>query len=463
MRVIPSCRAGALYRVEPGGRAVTQSVTPKGVEPSLERPKLRSLNARRIEHQGQSVVVLQDPAGVVPQPVLIPFDGYVQVVRHFDGQSTLMEIQARVLRDTGHFVAIKELEDLVRRFDEAMIIEGPAFAMFHQQYRQARRRPAAMAGRSYAATLRALRAQLDQLFVGSSGAGAPAIDGAVPGSGFRGVLSPHIDFQRGGPVYTWSYRELVERSGADTFVILGVAHQYCRRRFALTYKDFETPLGDVPTDRAYVDGVAAMAGRDLFDDELTHRTEHSIEFQVVFLQYLLGGRRDFTIVPILVGSFHDLMERSIDPIQDPEVRRFIEALRIVEAGRGRSVAYIGGIDLCHVGPEFGDSSPVDPVLQEQVRRFDGEMLDRAAVGDAAGWFRTAGAIGNRWRVCGLAATYTFLHAIGPARGRLLKYEQALDDRRNCCVSFASMAFHASEAAPVMPAFDAHVQIATAGY
>ena len=134
----------------------------------------------------------------------------------------------------------------------------------------------------------------------------------------------------------------------------------------------------------------SLAGRDLFDDELSHRTEHSIEFQVVFLQYLLGGRRDFTIVPILVGSFHDLMERGIDPLADPDVRRFIEALRIVEAGHGKTVAYIGGIDLCHVGPEFGDPSPVDPLLQEQVRRFDGTMLDRAAAGDAEGWFRTAG-------------------------------------------------------------------------
>ena len=356
---------------------------------------------------------------------------------------------------------MKELEDLVRRFDEAMIIDGPAFAMFHQQYRQARRRPAAMAGRSYAATLRALRASSSSCSSATTGRAHRRSTASAAGNGFRGILSPHIDFHRGGPVYTWSYRELVERSHADTFVILGVAHQYCRRRFALTYKDFETPLGVVPTDRSYVDGLAAIAGRDLFDDELTHRTEHSIEFQVVFLQYLLGGRRDFTIVPILVGSFHDLMERGIDPIEDPDVKRFIEALRTVESGHGKSVAYIGGIDLCHVGPEFGDSNPVDPVLQEQVRRFDGEMLDRAAAGDAEGWFRTAGAIGNRWRVCGLAATYTFLHAIGPAQGRLLKYDQALDDRRTCCVSFASMAFHASEPAPPTPVFDAHVQIATA--
>ena len=73
------------------------------------------------------------------------------------------------------------------------------------------------------------------------------------------------------------------------------------------------------------------------------------------------------------------------------------------------------------------------------------MLDRAAAGDPGGWFRTAANVGNRWRVCGLAATYTMLQAIGPARGRLLNYKQAIDERRTCCVSFASMVFHAVEA------------------
>ena len=409
---------------------------------SLERPKLRPVVPRRVEHQGQPFILLQDPTGVVSEPILLPFDGFQHIVRHFDGQSSLIDIQARVLRQTGLFLALNELEDLVRRLDAAMILEGPTFDAFHQAYRESGRRPAALAGRSYAATVRSLRAQLEQFFVDSNGAGLPSSDRTNDTPHFRGILSPHIDFHRGGSVYTWSYRELVENCRADTFVVLGVAHQYCQRRFALTSKDFETPLGLVPTDRPYIDRITSLVGRDHFDDELAHRTEHSIEFQVVFLQYLLGGRRDFSIVPILVGSFHDLMERGIDPIDDPEVNRFIQALRAAEASVGRRVAYIGGIDLCHVGPEFGDPNPVDPGLQEQVRSFDDLMLDRAAACDPGGWFRTAAQVSNRYRVCGIAATYTMLHAIGPARGRLLKYKQALDDRRTCCVSFASMVFHA---------------------
>jgi AmmeMemoRadiSam system protein B len=414
---------------------------------SLERPKLRPVMPRRVLHEGQAFVVLQDLCGALAEQILLPLDGYDHIVRHFDGRSTVSEIQARVLRQTGMFLPLSELESLVRRLDAAMIIEGPTFAAFHQSYRESGRRPPALAGRSYAATVRALRTQLEQFFVDAHGSGIPTARGSLPENGLRGVLSPHIDFQRGGPVYTWSYKELVENSAADTFVVLGVAHQYCRRRFALTFKDFETPLGMVPTDRAFVDRIASLAGRDLFDDELSHRTEHSIEFQVVFLQYVLGGSREFTIVPILVGSFHDLMERGVDPIDDPDVSRFIQALKAAERSSGKKVVYIGGIDLCHVGPEFGDPTPVEPALQEQVRQFDDAMLEKAAAGDAAGWFRTAAGVRNRWRVCGLAATYTMLHAMGPSRGRLLKYKQAIDDRRTCCVSFASMVFDALEPSP----------------
>ncbi|MEA2631138.1 MAG: hypothetical protein QOE66_1357 [Chloroflexota bacterium] len=415
---------------------------------SLERPKLRPLSAHRLEHQGRSYAALEDPLGIFDDPVLIPIEGFHGIVRKFDGKMTLGEIQARVLRDTGQRLALAELRDLVEQLDKAMVLDGPTFAAFHAAYRSEPVRPAALAGRSYAGSELALRAQLAQFFAHDRGAGVPRFgngqgEGATPRVRLRGILSPHIDFHRGGPVYTWSYKELVEQSDADTFVILGVSHQYCRNRFALTRKDFATPLGLVPTDRAYVDRIAARAGADVFEDELSHRTEHSIEFQVVFLQYLLGGRRPFSIVPILVGSFHDLMDEGTDPIEDVEVRRFIDALRVSESASGKRVAYIGGIDLCHVGPEFGDPDPLDATTLDHVRNFDTAMLDHASANDPAAWFGTAAKVGNRWRVCGLAATYTMLHAMGPARGRLLKYDQAVDARRTCCVSFASLAFEVS--------------------
>ena len=409
---------------------------------SLDRPKLRLLSAQRFEHRGQPYVALHDPWGAFTDPVLIPLHAYLWAARHFDGATSLEEIRARIEHETTRPFPLSRLESLVLDLDRALVLEGPSFATYRTSYQNEQVRPAAFAGRSYARHEPTLRAQLDQFFAHRHGSGPPRVNGErpTPVARLRGILSPHIDFQRGGPVYTWSYKALVEQSDADTFVILGVAHQPCRHRFVLTRKDFATPLGVVETDRVYVDRIAALAGPEFFDDELAHRGEHSIEFQAVFLQYLLGGRRPFRIVPILVGSFHDLMEDGTDPIESEEVRRFVAALRAAEAESAGPVSYIGAIDLCHVGPEFGDPDRVDPVTLDRVRAFDATMLDHAAANDPKRWFGTAAEVGNRWRVCGLAATYTMLHAMGPARGRLLKYDQALDEQRTCCVSFASLAF-----------------------
>ncbi len=414
---------------------------------TLERPALRPLHAQRFDHEGQSFVALEDPLGAAPNPVLVPLDGFHLVVRRFDGKTTLNDIQIQILRETGQLIPTTDLRGLVERLDQAMMLDGPTFAAFLEGYRGERTRSAFHAGRSYAKTERALRAQLNQYFLDSQGAGEPVVgrDRDRDDSGtLRGIISPHIDFHRGGTVYTWAYKELAERSQAEVFVILGVAHQYCRHRFALTYKDFETPLGLARTDRDYVDRIASLTGRHLFEDELSHRVEHSIEFQVVFLQHLLGGRRDFSIVPILVGSFHDLMALNLDPMADDEVQRFVQALQAAESACPSPVTYIAGIDLCHVGPEFGDPNRLDASTLETVRDFDAAMLEKAASCDAPGWFATASEVDNRWRVCGLAATYTMLQAMGPSRGRLLKYNQAVNPERTCGVTFASLAFESND-------------------
>jgi AmmeMemoRadiSam system protein B len=371
--------------------------------------------------------------------LLVPAALYHLVFRHFDGDTSLSEIQERVLRQTGQWLTTENLKGAVDQLDRAMVLDGPTYAAFRASYRDQSVRTAAFAGPSYPNNESALRAQLASFW--AQGAGLPNENASPNGSRVRGILSPHIDFERGGSVYTWAYKALVENSDADVFVILGVAHQACERRFVLTRKDFETPLGLARTERSYVDRIAELAGSQLFDDELAHRGEHSIEFQVVFLQYLLGGRRDFAIVPILVGSFHDLMDQGRDPIECEEVASFVNALRAAEMAAGLNVAYIGGIDLGHVGAEFGDGDLLNRDTLEALRRFDHGMLEHAAASDPAAWFRHAAAVRNRFRVCGLAATYTLLHAIGPAQGTLLRYDQAVNAERTCCVSFASVAFH----------------------
>ncbi len=378
------------------------------------------------------------PLGVCGAPILIKLESYQRVIRMFDGTNSLADVQAAVIAQTRQLIPMDDLKRVVAQLDSAAILEGPTYQKFLDQYNAAPVRPAAHAGGAYAKEAQELKWQLGQFFEHPKGCGKN--EEAVSKAPIKGVLCPHIDFHRGGPVYTWAYQEIVRNCDADVFIVLGVAHRYAKHRFAVSRKDFDTPLGVVKTDKAFVDRLLELVGEKDLEDELAHRTEHSVEFQAVFLQYMLGDKRPFTIVPILAASFHDLMNAGVEPTDDPEVKRFIDALKQTAAECGKKTLYIGGVDFGHVGVEFGDQMLLNPETLDDLRSFDQQMLERATAGDASGWFRTAAQVENRWRICGLSATYTLLSAIGETSGRVLKYDQAVNSELTCCVSFASVAF-----------------------
>src|SRR5439155_4714236 len=132
--------------------------------------------------------------------------------------------------------------------------------------------------------------------------GPELAQGPRPDGQLTAALLPHIDYARGGVSYAWGFKEVVERSRASVFVIIGTSH-YSRERFTLTRQDFKTPLGLVPTDQDCIDTLIAGYGDGLLNDPFAHVPEHSIELEVVFLQYLYEVRRPIRIVPLLVGSF----------------------------------------------------------------------------------------------------------------------------------------------------------------
>ena len=303
---------------------------------------------------------------------------------------------------------------------------------------QPRVRPPALAGRSYPSHPATLRDQLDRYFAHAHGSGPPRASAGKPVRPLRAIMCPHIDFGRGGTVYSWAIRAIK----VMTLTFSSTAASPPVLPPLILRQDFETPLGVVKT-------VTRLRGPSPPALGTCFRTDRCIAASIPSSSrprsssILSAVVAHFQIVPILVGSFHDLL-RGRQSIDDPSVRAFINALKATEVESGRKVAYIGAVDFCHVGPEFGDREPVSDAILNTLRAFDALLLDRAAAVDPAGWFATATAVGDRYRVCGLAATYTMLHAIGPAEGRVLKYGQAVDDRRTCCVTFASLGFDALE-------------------
>ena len=261
---------------------------------------------------------------------------------------------------------------------------------------------------------------------------------AAPQTRVRALIAPHIDFHRGGSTYGWAYREILERSDADLYVVLGTCHAGMPDPFAVTLKPYDTPLGAVPVDREFYDGLARRAGQDLLASEPAHRTEHSIEFQAVMLQHVVGRRRPFAILPVLASYLHESLWSGGAPDADPRIRRFVDALRETMAASGRRVCLVAGVDLAHVGPRFGDREPNTAASLARVERDDRAMLESVVGGDARGFYAGVAADHDARRICGLSPIYTLLRLLPEAPGRLVRYTQWPDPEG--AVTFCAVTF-----------------------
>ncbi len=412
-----------------------------------DRPRLRPVEAFPLQQEGKTFICLRDPQHL-SQPLVITPVGYF-VLTHFDGQHSFLDIQEAYRKRVGQPLSIEDLKKMIDVLDEQYYLHNQRFLDRQQEVaeefrRQPVRSPAHAPG-VYSDEPEKLKAQLLGHFQAADGPGEAQLNGnnSTP----KAIIAPHIDFHRGGPCYAWAYRELAERPGADLYILLGTSHCGGASPFVATLKDFATPLGRVETDKEFVGRLAAAYGGDLFADEYLHRTEHSLEFQVVYLKYvadlrarLTGENRDFKIVPILVTSFHSNIQNGSLPEKEPRIGDFLKALADLAAKESRRVCFVAGVDLAHVGTQFGDRDPVTPEFLKWVEAEDQRLIERLASADSEGFFNEIAKDQDRRRICGFSPLYSLTHLLGGSRGRLLKYGQAFTQETGSAVTFTSMVF-----------------------
>jgi AmmeMemoRadiSam system protein B len=400
---------------------------------TLDYPRLRLGLEAIQDDQDPQHIYLCDRLRLASRPQRLSWREFAWV-QLFNGQRTLREIQAEAMRQVqGELLAIDRFATLVERLDAALLLDSPRF---RERLAGPVREPACIG--CYEAEPGALCRQLENLFTDPKGPGMPRqrpADGSL-----RAVLAPHIDYLRGGPTLAWSFKEVFERSDASLFVIIGTSH-YSSERFTLTRKDFKTPLGIAQTDQNYIDRLVANYGDGLFEDEWAHLPEHSIELEVVFLQYLYANRRPFRIVPLAVGTFQDTVVYGMQPKNQDDIGRMIEALKKTETQTNEPICYIISGDLAHLGPKFGDTRLVEEAQLRHSQQQDQAILRKAEVVDTEGYFRVLVDESDGRRICGFPPTYTVLEAARPRTGRLLHYDQYVHPRGFESVSFASVAFY----------------------
>jgi hypothetical protein len=401
------------------------------------RPVLRSLESIVVpDKRLGKVVVLRDTQGITDKHAVIPLP-MVPIVGRFTGSRTCAQIAKDASRELGEEVPVDVVVRLADELDRGLFLEGASFEAakkrVEEEFARAEVREASHAGGAYHGDPTKLRSYL----------GSQCLAKGRPNGEKRivGLVAPHIDPWRGAECYGHAYATLRAAlpEDVDTFLVLGTSHAFMRRPFALCRKAFDTPLGRVEADLEAIDQLADAADFDPYADQFNHKREHSIEFQVVFLKYLLGDRA-FKIVPVL-ASMGDHQARGTDPAGDAKTNGFLDAMRALVESRGGRAVVVAGADLAHVGPRFGDPRPYDAARREALDRADRTSLGLATSLDARGfWEHVAADLGTR-RVCGLGPIYSLLRAL-PAgvKGRLVHYEQTVDAEDGSIVSHAAVGF-----------------------
>lgn len=449
-----------------------------GPDPSdddlLLRPMLRPLDVYPVDAPGpdgssQKLLALADPSGIAPKVMTLPPFG-AAIIELCDGKRTREEIVAEFLARYRRPLSREALEAFLQKLDDAGMLDSPRFrlhcARLFADFAAKDIRDAFAAGVRYPSDRQALHRLLLEAFAPPNGPGLPSLPSAIREPAPRVIVTPTVDFTRGGPAYAWGLRPLLAAPRLPSLIVLvGCDHSAHDPIVTLTRKHFTTPLGTQKTDVELVDTLIADAtaqsealGELLMRDEAHHRAEHSLEFLVVWLRFILAWRQENgldkdapppLILPILCGSLHELAAhpKSKDSeLEWQKTTRMFDAFasllqrRIGELQKsGKEVLWLGAADLAHVGPRFGDGEPLSEADRDSLETRDRETLKPVLAGDAQSFLSEIRRERDRRRVYGLGTLYFLLMAACPSAGRLRCYAQCAVDSESY-ISTASLIY-----------------------
>lgn len=410
--------------------------------PYYKKPYLRQVDLFPVEIENKQHLAIRDPDDDSGEALVLP-PHYFHIIRLFDGIHTLEDIQSQIFKQFGSTVTAEHILELVKLFDERYLLHSERYVQFRKEvlraYRKSPFRPAMYENKSYPGGKQELNDLFASFFVAAKGPGLadPSLQNPSP----LGLVSPHIDFNRGGPSFAHSYKTLIEAEPIERFIILGTDHALSQNQFSLSSKSYQTPLGLAKLDEDFISKLTRRAPFDLFEDELNHRREHSIEFQTVFLKWIYGDTTPFTIVPLLCGSFHHFIEAGRHPDKAHDVRSMIEILQELIEESEKKTCIIAGVDLSHVGLNFGAEKGPDDRELKLIADEDQELIQCVCDSRPEDFMEHLFKNKNHHNICGVSPLYMLNKLLPGTTGKKLHYDYWHDAKEGSMVSFASAVFY----------------------
>lgn len=386
------------------------------MQPDHRLPAVRALDVTPFRNESDELhFALRDLTQVAPQPIAVSLPGYF-VLTQLDGEHTCRDVQTAFLKQFGQIISAEQIKHMITVLDKALMLDNAGFERAYALRRNDYLAAEARDNRERWPTATELHSQIRQILE----RGSPALVQDV-----RGIIAPHLDYDRGAPCYADAYATLAQAPPAERYVILGTNHFGRSSCVVATRKDFDTPLGHVATDRSFIDRLEGALGQSLCEHEFDHSAEHSIELQVHVLQACYP-ERPLAIVPILCPDPTGPTGTVPHDGRGPDLGDFADALAQLLGNDERRTVLITSADLSHVGQHFGDESPTTPTALEQVERQDRQLLDLLEQRREEAFVEAIRATANPTRICSVGCIYALLRALPERPCRVLRYHQAVN-------------------------------------
>jgi AmmeMemoRadiSam system protein B len=219
-------------------------------------------------------------------------------------------------------------------------------------------------------------------------------------------IVPHAGWTFSGSVAALVFSAIRQQHDkVHTFVIFGAAHSYLGAAPAVCESGvWQTPLGDVFIDEELAEAV--LNAGPAVSEPGAHLSEHSIEVQVPFIQYLFPGAK---ILPIVV------------PPVEQATTLGANIATIISGLDSKRIICLASTDLTHYGPRYGfvPKGTGQKAIEWAHNVNDKEFIDLALQLEPADMLASAATNGNACGPGAAAAAVSAAKNLGCERGLLL--------------------------------------------
>ncbi len=388
------------------------------------------LNIIPIKDEGRDLLYFHDVMGYASPNFAL--DHQVETVLSLINDRTSIKEIAKL--SNGN-ISADELLEFIQLLDQNRILNTKHFKLFsnkiEKQFESSRVRKPALSGRSYPNNAEQLKEYLASLFEGYD---------QSPVTHAKALYAPHIDLSVGENQYVEAFSKL-RNLKPKRVVILATSHYsgyfpgiYDEFPFIASDKDFLLPNRTFETDSDFINQLRENdSDTGLTMADRAHRIEHSIETHLLFASHI--WEHDFQIVPILVGSFDEILYHNSGDLA-AKIDRFTNKLKVLDS---EDTFYLISGDLSHVGKKFGDQTNAS-LMKGEIQSIDNHFMNASVNMDSNQLLENLATHYDSSRICGFPPLYTFINSIDNLSGEQINYHWWDEVSTESAVSFGSILY-----------------------